>query len=100
MAPLPTAIFAVGDILAFGAMRAVKERGLRIPDDVALVGYNDVEMAAVVEPPLTTVAAPARDVGATAMHMLLRLVAGETVEQAQIVLPTQLVVRRSCGCPQ
>lgn len=94
----PAAIFAVGDTLAIGAMRAIKERGLRIPEDIALIGYNDIEMAAVVEPPLTTVAAPTRELGATAMQMLQRLVAGETVEGRQITLPTQLVVRRTCGC--
>jgi len=94
----PTAIFAASDVLAVGAMLAIKERGLHIPDDVALVGYNDIEMAALVEPPLTTVAAPMRELGATAMQMLLRLVAGETIEKQQVTLPTRLVIRRTCGC--
>ncbi|MCZ7568780.1 MAG: substrate-binding domain-containing protein [Ardenticatenaceae bacterium] len=94
----PAAIFAVGDTLAIGAMRAIKEHGLRVPEDIALIGYNDIEMAAVVEPPLTTVAAPTHELGATAMQMLQRLVAGEMVEERQITLPTELVVRRTCGC--
>ncbi len=94
----PTAIFAAGDVLAVGALQAIKERGLRIPEDVALIGYNDLDIANLVEPPLTTVAAPVRDLGATAMQMLQRLVAGETVEERQITLPTKLVIRRTCGC--
>lgn len=94
----PTAIFAAGDLLAIGAMQAIKERGLRIPDDIALVGYNDLDLATLVEPPLTTVAAPVRELGATAMQMLRRLVAGETVEKQQLTLSTKLVIRRTCGC--
>lgn len=96
---LPTAIFAASDVLAAGAMQAIKERGLRIPDDIALVSYNDLDIATLVEPPLTTVAAPVRELGATAMQMLQRLIAGETVEQQQVTLPTRLVIRRTCGCP-
>lgn len=96
----PTAIFAAGDVLAVGALQAIKERGLRIPEDVALIGYNDLDIARLVEPPLTTVAAPVRDLGATAMTMLQRLVAGETVEERHITLPTKLVIRRTCGCKQ
>ena len=94
----PTAIFAAGDVLAVGALRAIKERGLRVPEDVALIGYNDLDIATLVEPPLTTVAAPVRDLGATAMDMLQRLVAGERIEEQRITLPTRLVIRRTCGC--
>jgi LacI family transcriptional regulator len=94
----PTAIFAAGDVLAIGAMQAIKARGLGIPEDVALVGYNDLDIATLVEPPLTTVAAPVRELGATAMQMLRRLIAGETVEEPQVTLPTRLVIRRTCGC--
>jgi len=95
---LSTAIFAAGDLLAIGAMRAIKERGLRIPEDMALVGYNDLNISTLVEPPLTTVAAPIRELGATAMHTLRRLIAGDTVEERRTTLPTRLVVRSTCGC--
>lgn len=94
----PTAIFAAGDVLAVGAMQSIKERGLRTPEDIALVGYNDLDIANLVEPPLTTVAAPVRDLGATAMQMLRRLIAGDAVEERQTTLPTRLVIRRTCGC--
>jgi len=94
----PTAIFAAGDVLAVGALHAIKERGLRIPEDIALIGYNDLDIARLVEPPLTTVAAPVRDLGAMAMDMLQRLVTGEMIAERKIILPTQLVIRRTCGC--
>lgn len=94
----PTAIFAAGDLLAVGAMQAIKERRLHIPDDVALVGYNDLDLATLVEPPLTTVAAPVYELGTTAMHMLKQLIVGEAVERQQVVLPTRLAIRRTCGC--
>jgi DNA-binding LacI/PurR family transcriptional regulator len=96
----PSAIFAAGDVLAVGALQAIKARGLRIPEDVALVGYGDLEITTLVEPPLTSVAAPVRDLGAEAMQMLQRLIAGEAVDEQQITLPTRLVVRRSCGCQE
>jgi LacI family repressor for deo operon, udp, cdd, tsx, nupC, and nupG len=79
-------------------MQCIKERGLRIPGDIALVGYNDLDIASLVEPPLTTVAAPVHDLGATAMQMLQRLIVGKTVEERQITLPTRIVIRRTCGC--
>lgn len=94
----PTAIFGAGDLLAIGAMEAMKARGLRIPDDVAVAGYNDIDLAALVEPPLTTVAAPSRKMGVIAMAMLQRLIAGESVEDRVITLDTKLIIRRSCGC--
>lgn len=94
----PSAIFAASDTLAIGAMKAIKERGLRIPDDIALTGIDDIDMAAVVEPPLTTVSLPAYEMGSTAMRMLRRLIAGESLEETRVVLETNLVVRQSCGC--
>lgn len=94
----PTAIFAVSDILAIGAMRAVKEHGMLVPQDVGIVGYNDIMVANLVDPPLTTVAAPARRLGIEAMSMLQRLIHGDAVSPNRIVLDTNLVIRRSCGC--
>jgi DNA-binding LacI/PurR family transcriptional regulator len=94
----PTAIFAAADVLAVGVMQSIKERGFRTPGNIALVGYNDLDIASLVEPPLTTVATPVRDLGTIAMRTLQRLIAGETVEERQITLPTRLVIRRTCGC--
>jgi DNA-binding LacI/PurR family transcriptional regulator len=93
----PTAIFAIADTLALGAMAAIKGAGLRIPQDMALVGFNDIPTAALVDPPLTTVAAPAREMGVQAMRMLKDLIAGRSPAQAQVVLPVSLLVRASCG---
>jgi LacI family transcriptional regulator len=94
----PSAIFGAADILAIGAMQAIRARGLTVPDDVAVVGYNDIEPAALVHPPLTTVSAPAYEMGVQAMTMLRRLHSGRTVKPKRLTLDTRLVIRRSCGC--
>jgi LacI family repressor for deo operon, udp, cdd, tsx, nupC, and nupG len=94
----PTAIFGAADLLAIGAMRAIEERGRRVPEDVAVVGYNNIDLAALVKPALTTVAAPSYDMGVAAMTMLLDLLEGRPVKQRRVKLPTRLIVRQSCGC--
>ena len=96
----PTAIFAVSDRLAVGAMRAITEAGLQIPDDVALVGFDDVRYAADLN--LTTVAQPAFETGKNAAEILIGQIEGEGRNGSgnkfrQVVLPTQLIVRGSCG---
>jgi DNA-binding LacI/PurR family transcriptional regulator len=92
-----TAIFAISDLLATGAMCAVQQAGLQIPQEMAVVGFNDIPLAALVNPPLTTVAAPAYSMGQEAMKMLQSLIAGKRPAHRKIVLPTSLVVRQSCG---
>jgi DNA-binding LacI/PurR family transcriptional regulator len=94
----PSGIFGAADVLAIGAMQAIQARGKTIPDDVAVVGYNDIELAALVHPPLTTVSAPAYEMGMQAMTMLLQLHSGRSIEPKRIMLDTELVVRGSCGC--
>ena len=94
----PRAIFAVADILAVGAVQAIKEAGKRIPEDIAIVGYNNIEVTALMDPPLTTASVPTYEMGVEAMTMLNRLRAGRPVEKKRIVMSTALVVRRSCGC--
>jgi DNA-binding LacI/PurR family transcriptional regulator len=93
----PTAVFVASDLVAFGALIAIKERGLRIPADIALVGFDDVRLAPYVDPPLTTVRLPAYELGYRAATLLTRLIGGELVEGQEIFLHTELVVRRSCG---
>jgi len=93
----PTAIFAFSDRPAIGAMCALQQIGLRIPQDVAIVGFNDIPLAEFVNPPLTTVAAPAYEMGLKAMKMLQSLIAGKDPDQKQLILPTSLVIRQSCG---
>ena len=92
----PTAIFASNDIMAMGAMDAVRSRGLRIPDDVSIVGFDDIPQAAVVRPALTTVNQPLEKMGRVATQMLLDLLRQPDKEAGRIELPTELVIRDSC----
>jgi DNA-binding LacI/PurR family transcriptional regulator len=94
----PTAIFAISDLLAIGAMQAIKSVGLRVPQDIALMGFNDIPLAGMVDPPLTTVKAPADIAGREAMKMLHHLIEGEAPNEDCLLLPTALVIRQSCGC--
>lgn len=93
----PTAIFAISDLLAIGAMSAVQQAGLQIPQEMAVAGFNDIPLAALVNPPLTTVAAPACQMGQEAMKMLQNLISGKRPAHRKITLPTSLVMRQSCG---
>lgn len=86
----PTAIFANAD------MRCIRVAGLRIPQDISLTGFNDVPLAVLVEPPLTTVRAIAFDLGRIVMAMPSGLVAAEGPPARHVVLPTALVIRDSC----
>jgi DNA-binding LacI/PurR family transcriptional regulator len=94
----PQAIFCVADMLALGALQAIRQVGLRVPQDIALVGFNDIPLAELVDPALTSVAAPTVQMGKEAMRLLKDLVAGKTPTRRQINLPVQLVRRQSCGC--
>lgn len=98
LSPPPSAILAAGSELAFGAMHAIRGRGMRIPQDIALVGCEDPAEALLVDPPLTTVRLPAAEMGRQAMSMLRTLIHGGTVRPSSVILPTRLIVRRSCGC--
>ncbi|MFF8279821.1 LacI family DNA-binding transcriptional regulator [Streptomyces lateritius] len=88
-------VFAHNDLIAAGALRALREAGRAVPDDVAVVGFDDIPMARHTEPPLTTVRQPMRRMGETAARMLLAGLAGEAAPDEPVVLPTELVVRRS-----
>ena len=98
----PTAIFAASDMMAVGALKALREAGLRVPDDIALVGFDDLRIAAAVEPALTTVRQPIERLGSMAVDLLLDLIANSSNGQSplRMILPTQLVVRASCGAFQ
>jgi LacI family transcriptional regulator len=92
----PTAIFASNDIMALGVMDAVRSRGLRIPDDISIVGFDDIPQSAVVRPALTTVNQPLEKMGRVATQMLLDLLRQPEKEAGRIELPTELVIRESC----
>ncbi|MFE9192572.1 LacI family DNA-binding transcriptional regulator [Micromonospora sp. NPDC007208] len=87
-------VFAASDLMAHAALRTLREAGRRVPDDVAVVGFDDIETAAYTEPPLTTVRQPIVELGRRMTRQLLRLAAGEAIEQA-VMLPTELIRRAS-----
>ena len=91
----PTAIFALNDRMAMGAIRAAQTAELRVPEDVAIVGYDDISAAADFNPRLTTVNGAARKVGQLAAQMLFKLIAGDTLQEKEVVLPAELIVRES-----
>ena len=98
--PLPTALFVGSDTVALGAMQAIRRSGRRIPDDIAVVGFDDVPMAQFIDPPLTSVRLPAFGLGWGAAELLIRLImAEEPVRNPQVLLETELIIRASCGCP-
>lgn len=90
----PTALFCLSDLMALGALKACAEAGVAVPRQLSIVGCDDIETARLVTPALTTVAVPARELGARAARMLIRLLRGETVPPAK-PLPVRLVVRGS-----
>ncbi|MBB5868292.1 LacI family transcriptional regulator [Allocatelliglobosispora scoriae] len=91
----PTAIFASSDQMAFGVFEAVRQRGLRVPDDISVVGFDDLPEAKWSSPPLTTVRQPLAEMGMLAARTVLKLAQGEPVETPRLELATQLVVRDS-----
>lgn len=92
----PTAIFASNDLSAFGAMQAIRERGLRIPEDVSIIGFDDVPQASLVHPRLTTVRQPLDEMGRTAVRLLLEQIENPSQPARRVTLSTQLIVRDSC----
>ncbi|MCS6859211.1 MAG: LacI family transcriptional regulator [Abditibacteriales bacterium] len=93
----PTAVFAANDLCAEGALRALRERGLRVPEDMAVVGYDDTWFATMTQPPLTSVHMPLYEMSQRATQMLIAQVEGNDVAVRQPVLPVSLTVRESCG---
>jgi DNA-binding LacI/PurR family transcriptional regulator len=95
----PTAVVAHNDIMAIGAMKAIDEAGLRVPEDISLVGFDDIALAKYVRPPLTTVANPKDQMGRAAAELLLRLLLHREW-RAPSPLPMHLVVRGSTASPR
>lgn len=95
-APDLTALFAQNDCMAIGAMRALREAGRRIPEDVAVVGFDDIPAAAYCYPPLTTMRQPMQEVGRVATRLLLELIQDPATERKEVLLNAELVHRSSC----
>jgi DNA-binding LacI/PurR family transcriptional regulator len=91
------AIFTGDDEAAVGALQALQAAGRRVPEDISVAGFDDQNLAAVINPPLTTVHTPTAEVGRAAAEQLLRLIRTEKADLLTL-LPTELVIRRSCGC--
>jgi LacI family transcriptional regulator len=96
----PTAIFAFNDNIAIGAVQAARARGLTVPDDLSIVGFDDVENATIVTPALTTVRQPLAEMGRTAVSLLNRLLERQRFETLHVELATRLVVRDSTAPPR
>ena len=94
----PTVVFCGNDVLAVGALQAARAMGLRVPEDVSITGFDDIELAAIVQPPLTTVHVPHRMMGREAARKIIALLRGEEVEGVT-ALDTRIAHRASLGPP-
>ncbi len=95
----PDAVFVASDHMAMGALRAIREAGMRVPDDIAIVGFDDMPFATLATPPLTTIRQSVLRIGQLATEGLIGLLQGTITPPYQVSLPTQLVIRESCGFP-
>jgi len=89
------AIFSISDIMAIGALRAARDKGLRVPEDLAVVGFDNISFASMCDPMLTTISQPKYDLGCTAMELLIKKVKGEMEVPAEVVLENELVIRET-----
>lgn len=98
LSPRPTAVLAISDTLAMGVYIELNRQGFQIPEDLAVIGIDNIFLTELVDPPLTTVALPAYELGVEAAKMLQGLINREENTTNPVVLPTRLIVRASCGC--
>jgi LacI family transcriptional regulator, repressor for deo operon, udp, cdd, tsx, nupC, and nupG len=94
---LPTAVFTFNDEMAMGAIKAIKDYGMKVPDDIAVVGFDNLEISAVFEPGITTIQQPKYEIGEQAMDLLIKLINGVLLSKKKFVLQDELIVRESCG---
>jgi LacI family transcriptional regulator len=95
----PTAVFAAADMMAVGAIRTLQARGLSVPDDVAIVGFDDIQVAGLLAPALTTVRQDMVGIGLSAGRALVEQIENPDARPPVLTLPVELVVRASCGTP-
>jgi LacI family transcriptional regulator len=96
----PQAVFVASDTMAVGAMRAIKDSGLKIPEDISIVGFDDMPVAASTDPPLTTIRQPIQRCGEIAAQTLIDMIDHSDNSPHHIILPTALVIRDSCVSPK
>ncbi len=95
----PTALFCASDMLAIGALSAARKMGIRVPSQLSVVGFDNIQFTEHCEPPLTTVAVPEQEMSRMATHLLKQLISGEVTSRRSVWLETQLIVRKSCAPP-
>jgi LacI family repressor for deo operon, udp, cdd, tsx, nupC, and nupG len=91
----PTAVFCFNDEMAFGVIEVARRQGVRVPHDLSVMGFDDIRFSAHMDPPLTTVAQPMREIGEGTVRLLLDILSGKTVAPMSVTLPHTLIVRRS-----
>jgi len=96
---MPTAFITLSDFFAIGLIKALKEMGFRVPQDVSVVGFNNEIVCEFSDPSLTTIKQPKKLMGQTAMNLLIDIIEGKLVENKNIILPTELIIRKSTGPP-
>jgi DNA-binding LacI/PurR family transcriptional regulator len=96
-APRPTAVFAFNDQMAIGALHALRRKGMRVPEDMAVVGFDGIALGEFTTPELTTIEQPRTEVGQRAVELVLNSLDGASSSPTQVTLPVRLVVRESCG---
>ena len=99
LAERPTAVFAANDLSAIATMKAARGLGLTVPDDLSVIGFDNVPESALASPPLTTIKQPLQQMGAEALRLLVDLIAG-VERDTHVRLPTELVERASCAPPR
>jgi LacI family repressor for deo operon, udp, cdd, tsx, nupC, and nupG len=92
----PTAVFAANDEMAIGAIKAIKSKGLSVPNNISVVGFDDIKFASIYEPALTTISQPMFEIGKKAMELLIKLINKEELEKNQYILRDRLVIRDTC----
>jgi len=95
LTPLPDALFCFSDMVAVGVIEECLARGVRIPDDLALVGYADLDMCSIAKIELTSIRQPRRMIGQTAAELMIDLINGKQIDNPRVVLPVELIVRES-----
>lgn len=93
----PTGVFVFNDEMALGAIKAVKDSGTKVPEDIGIVGFDNLNIATMFEPYITTIDQPKYEIGKKAMNLLLKLMKGESLQKKRFVLKDELVIRESCG---
>ena len=91
----PTAIFAISDIMAIGALRSIRENNLKVPEDMAVAGFDNINFASMCYPTLTTISQPKYDMGCISMELLLQQIRGELKERKDILLEYEIIIRES-----